>query len=84
MERCKATATGLAQRIKSCLEQNGMLQYFVEVALPYTTNIYRKLYLRLVDGFHQNCFADIDHPNSKLPTCGLLIYNRPGGILNGG
>ena len=70
------------QRIKSCLEQNGMLHYFMEVALPYATNIHRKLYLRLVDEFHQNCFADINLPNSKLPTCGLLIYNRPGGILN--
>ena len=71
-EGAKSHLLDRSQRIKSCLEQNDMLQYFMEMTLPYTTNIHRKLYLRLIDEFHQNSFADINHPNSKLRTYGQL------------
>ena len=42
------------------------------MTLPHTTHIHRKLNLRLMDKFHQNSFANINHPNSKLRTYGLL------------
>ena len=58
--------------IKSCLEGNGMMEYSIENTLPYTTNIYQKFYMRTVDQFHQNAFAEINNPSSKLRTYGLI------------
>ena len=51
---------------------NGMMQYYVEKNFPFTLNIHKKMYIRLKDQFHQNAFSEINNPNSKLRTYGLI------------
>ena len=68
----KAESLRWHQGIKSCLEKNGMMQYFIENKPPFTFNVCQKIHGRLVDQFHQTAFSQIKLCNSKLRTYGLV------------
>ena len=58
--------------IKKCLETNGMLCFFIN---PYDNKppfIHKKVFQKLYDAFHQKSFQDINNPQAKLRTYGLL------------
>ena len=58
--------------IKGHLEQNGMLNFFVNDYMSSPNFIHKKLYQTLFDQFHQNAFAAIRDENSKLRTYALV------------
>lgn len=65
------------QSIKSLLESNGMLNFYVDdPALEYPF-VFKKLYQRLYDNFHETTFGAINEISSKLRTY-ALFKTEPG------
>ena len=60
--------------IKSVLENNAMLFFFINEYNANKPFIYNKLFQRLCDIFHQNSFASINNNDSKLRT--YSIYKK--------
>ena len=58
--------------IKTYLEKNGMLEFFLNTHSDKPIFIHKKLSQRLADTFHQNSFNTIQSQESKLRTYGLL------------
>ena len=58
--------------IKSTLEKNGMLNFYVNDYTSKPPFIYKKLFQRLSDSFHQNSFENIKTESSKLRTYGIF------------
>ena len=58
--------------IKNILQQNGMACFYTNDYQNKPPFIYKKLFQRLADKFHQEAFSDITSPTSKLRTYGLL------------
>ena len=63
--------------IKSLLETNGMLNFYVDDPITEFPFIYKKLYQRLYDGFHESSFGAIRENSSKLRTY-ALFKEEPG------
>ena len=63
--------------IKSLLETNGMLNFYVDNPITEFPFIYKKLYQRLYDGFHESSFGAIRENSSKLRTY-ALFKEEPG------
>ena len=58
--------------IKSLLETNGMLNFYIDNPEPEYPFVYKKLFDRLSDNFHQNAFESINGISSKLRTYALF------------
>ena len=63
--------------IKSLLETNGMLNYYIDNPITEFPFIYKKIYQRLYDGFHEASFGVIRENSSKLRTY-ALFKEEPG------
>ena len=63
--------------IKSTLDLNGMSNFYINAYDDKPPFIHKKLFLRLCDQFHQNCFSEINNGKSKLRTY-ALIKLKPG------
>ena len=61
--------------IKSTLERNGMMCFFINTFQDKPLFISNKLFLRLSDEFHQNALERINNNQSKLRTYNLLKQN---------
>ena len=59
-------------KVKSCLEQNGMLSSYTREPPHPCLNTHTKLYKRLADVFYQSAFESINKHDSKLRTCSLI------------
>ena len=59
-------------RIKDTLEKHGFLALFLNEYESHPCFIYRKLYQRLSDGFHQNTFESIQSDDSKLRSYAIF------------
>ena len=59
-------------RIKLTLEENGMLSFFQNSHADKPIFIYKKIFERLSDQFHQTSFAYINDENSKLRTYAIF------------
>ena len=59
-------------KIKSCLEQNGMLSSYSREPPHLCLNTHTKLYKRLADVFYQSAFESINKHDSKLRTYSLI------------
>ena len=58
--------------IKSLLESNGMLNFYIDDPLYEHPFIFKKLYQRLFDNFHEVSFGEINKDSSKLRTYALF------------
>ena len=58
--------------VKSILETNGMLSFFLNDYTEKPPFIYKKLFQRLSDAFHQNSFESIKGTSSKLRTYAIF------------
>ena len=56
------------EKIRSTLEQNGMLSFFINSYENKPMFIYKRIFQRLSDEFHQRAFETIKDENSKLRT----------------
>ena len=63
--------------IKHLLEVNGMLNFYVETPPLEYPFIFKKIYQRLYDNFHETTFGDINQNSSKLRTY-ALFKTEPG------
>ena len=63
--------------IKSLLESNGMLNFYIDDPLLEYPFIYKKVHQRLFDNFHNVSFGEINKPSSKLRTY-ALFKTEPG------
>ena len=59
-------------KVKSCLEQNGMLSSYTRAPPHPCLNAHTKLYKRLSDVFYQSAFESINKQDSKLRTYSLI------------
>ena len=59
-------------KVKSCLEQNGMLSSYTRAPPHPCLNTHTKLYKRLSDVFYQSAFESINKQDSKLRTYSLI------------
>ena len=59
-------------KVKSRLEQNGMLSSYTRAPLHPCLNTHTKLYKRLSDVFYQSAFESINKQDSKLRTYSLI------------
>ena len=59
-------------KVKSCLEQNGMLSSYTRAPQHPCLNTHTKLYKRLSDVFYQSAFESINKQDSKLRTYSLI------------
>ena len=58
--------------IKGTLEKNGMMCFFINTFQETPLFVFKKLFLRLSDEFHQNALGRINDNQSKLRTYNLL------------
>ena len=58
--------------IKNILESNGMLNFYLNIPTNIHPFVYKKLFQRLNDSFHQNAFEMIKSETSKLRTYALF------------
>ena len=58
--------------IKSILETNGMLSFYLNDYSEKPPFIYKKLFQRLSDAFHQNSFESIKRTSSKIRTFAIF------------
>ena len=65
----------LTNNIKSILETNGMLSFYLNDYAENPPFIYKKLFQRLSDAFHQNSFENIKTNTSKLRTYAIFKNN---------
>ena len=63
--------------IKSLLEKNGMLNFYIDNPITEYPFIFKKLYQRLYDNFHESSFGVIQENSSKLRTY-ALFKTKPG------
>ena len=63
--------------IKSLLETNGMLNFYIDNPITEYPFIFKKLYQRLYDNFHESSFGVIQENSSKLRTY-ALFKTKPG------
>ena len=59
-------------KVKSCLEQNGMMSSYTREPPHPCLNTYTELYKRLADVFYQSAFESINKHDSKLRTYSLI------------
>ena len=58
--------------IKTLLESNGMLNFYIDQPENTFPFIYKRMYERLSDNYHQNCFETINDNESKLRTYAMF------------
>ena len=58
--------------IKSTLERNGMLSFFINTYNDKPFFINKRIFQTLIDQFHQNAFDSIKQENSKLRTYAIF------------
>ena len=63
--------------IKSLLETNGMLNFYIDNGITEYPFVFKKLYQRLNDNFHESSFGMIRENSSKLRTY-ALFKTEPG------
>ena len=59
-------------RVRTNLESNGMLSFFLNSYVYKPICVYKMIFKRLFDIFHQEAFNTIRNEGSKLRTYGLL------------
>ena len=64
-------------RIKSALESNGMMNFYINEPVREFPFVYKRLFQQLIDNFHETSLESIKNDASKLRTYGL-IKTEPG------